>query len=202
MSIEKIDRRTGKGFFGIAICFFLVSIFMIGLVAWYFIKVIEPMTDPLARGKDALEKVFKTDVKTDGVSLTLSTDSIQELATVERELESVIKYEATFLGQKKVLILKGIFKVKAGFNLTEAGNLKIENGEITGDLPKAKILSVEMKEYEVFHSQDKAFNKLTPEDQEAATQRLLRQAKQDAEQSDLKSQAEQRLNERLEDLME
>jgi len=202
MSIEQAHKKASKGFLQLAVIFFVVSLMMIGIVTWYFIKVIEPLTDPLVKGKDALERVFKTEVKTDGYSLKLKTDSIKELATVERDVESVVKYEATFLGQKKLLILKGKFKAKAGFDLAEAGDLLIENGEITGELPKAKILSVEMVNYEVFHSQDRAFNKLTPEDQEAATKSLLSQAKEDAEQSDLKFQAERRLNERLEDLME
>ena len=73
---------------------------------------------------------------------------------------------------------------------------------MAGTPPEAKILGVELLDYEIYHTQDSAFNKLTPADQEAATNQLLSQARKDAEQSDLKEQAKLRFHERLDDLME
>ena len=57
-----------------------------------------------------------------------------------------------------------------------------------------------MKDYEVFFSQDGTINKLQPKDQEEAVVLLLEQAREDAQESDLREEAERRLRERLENL--
>ena len=69
------------------------------------------------------------------------------------------------------------------------------------DFPPATITSVELKNYEVFFSDNGLINKITPEHQELATRQMLAQARLDAEQSDLKVEAETQLQTRLKDLL-
>ena len=195
------EQKAGKRFLGIALAFFVLSLFLVGLVGWYFISYLKPLSDPVNQLKNALEAITSNEIKQDGHTLEIQTNTIKELATVEREMQSIIKYEGSFLGQKKLLILKGNFRATAGFDLTETNRLSIENGEISGLDQKAEVLGVELLDFEIYHSQDSAFNKLKPEDQEAATKQLLEQARKDADQSDLREQAELRLKERINDLL-
>ena len=196
------SSKPAKNFFALSLIFLLVSLIVVGLSAWFFISYVKPTTDPLVKLKHALETITQNEIKTDGHTLEIQTNSIQELATIEREMQSIIKYEGSFLGQKKLLILKGNFKAKAGFDLNNASEFSIINGEVSGTPPKAEILSVELLDYEIYHSQDAAFNKLTPKDQEAATHQLLNQARLDALNSDLRLQAELQFQQRLDDLMD
>jgi len=202
MSNSGSEKKSGKRFLGIALLFFTISLLLVGVVAWYFLTYVQPLADPANRLKSALETITKNEIKQEGHTLEIQTDTIQELATVEREMQSIIKYQGSFLGQKKLLILKGNFRAKAGFDLTEATEFSITNGKVSGTPPQAKVLSVELLDFEIYHSQESAFNKLKPEDQEAATQQLLEQARTDAVQSDLRMQAELRFRERLDDLMQ
>lgn len=177
------------------------SLAVVGMAAWFFIKKVEPAFDPMVRLKSALETLTHQEVTQSGHSLELRTDQIRELSVIEREMQSMTKYEGTFFKSKKMIILKGTFKVKAGFNLNEASTFSLVDGEISGDPPPAQILSVELLDYEVYHSQDGLINKLQAEDQEKATEHLLSQARKDAEASDLKEKAEAQFKQRLSDLM-
>ncbi len=194
-------ESTGKGFFRLSLAFFVVSLMMIGVVTWFFMNQITPMLDPVQRLKGALETITKNEVKQSGHSLEIQTNAIEELATVEREMHSIIKYEGTFLGQKKMLILKGTFRATAGFDLTKAPSFSIIENQVSDSPMTAEILHVELLDYEIYHSQDSAFNKLTPEDQEIATNQLLEQARQDAIESDLRTEAQLKFHERLDDFM-
>lgn len=180
--------------------FFALLLVGLGAGGYFYLKN-QPQLDSMLRLSQALQRITNTTPTIEGHSLQLKTQDISELSVVERDLKSIIKYETQFFGVKKIIILTGKFKVKAGFNLEEATEFSMMNGKVEGSLPEAEILSVELLNYEVFHSQDAAFNKLTPKDQERATQLLLEQARKDAEQSDLTQLADSQFQQRLEDLM-
>ena len=74
-------------------------------------------------------------------------------------------------------------------------------GEVRADFPPAKITSVELKNYDVFFSDNGLINKITPEHTGLATQQMLAQARLDAEKSDIKEEAEAQLQTRLKDLL-
>ncbi len=178
-----------------------MALIVAGITAWFFFSKVLPASDPVVRLKAALEKITQQQVIQEGHTLEIRTKDIQELSVMERDLQSIIKYETVFLGSKKTIILKGKFKAKAGFDLTKASEFSIVNGKINGALPAAEILSVELMDYEIYHSQDGMLNRLQSPDQEAATKQLLLQARKDAECSDLKQRAESQFKQRLNDLM-
>ena len=192
---------SGK-IFVFSLLLLVIAVAVVGAAAWFFITKVQPATDPLNRLRSALSEITQQKITQSGHTLEISTQEVQELAIIEREQASIIKYETTFLGAKKTLILRGDFRVKTGFNLTKATTFSIIEGEVSGDLPEAEILSVEMLGFEIYHSQDRAFNKLTSQDQEIATNQLLKQARKDAEESSLRSQAEDAFKQRLDDLMQ
>ncbi len=202
MNSNPQPQKQSRGGLGISLFLLFISLAVVGAAAWFFVTKVQPALDPMSKLKGALETITQNQITQEGSSLEIQTNNIQELAVIERDSQSIIKYETLFLGSKKTLILKGNFKIKAGFDLTKASQFSIINGKVSGHPPKAEILSVEMIDYEIFHSQDGAFNKLTPQDQESATNALLEQARQDAQNSNLRQQAELQFQQRLDDLMQ
>ncbi len=141
-------------------------------------------------------------VEVQGNSIYLPPEDIEELALVEQEGESFVRRRTKLAGDSAVLILKGTFRAKAGFDLAD-GNYSVTaneaNQSVDVKFPPAKILSVEMEKYEVYHLKDGFINKITEEDHEEAVRQLIRQARDDFELGNLRREAENRLRERLED---
>ena len=183
----------------LALCLGL-AVLAISIMAGFHFFVARPATKPMDRFVDALGALTQRPVYTEGTSVTLGDSEVSELVLVERRSRSLIKYETSWLGSGNVLIVQGDFAIKAGFDLDEVQTLELRDGRVEGKWPAAKILSVEMLDYEVFFSQDGAINKLSPKDQERAINRLLEQARRDALAGDLREEAETRLLERLGDL--
>ena len=155
---------------------------------------------PIDRFVDALDKVTQRKVETEGSTVVLEESGVSEFAVVQRKIQSLIKYETRWLASDNILIVRGEFIAKAGFDLSKVVKLKMVDGTVEGVWPEPEILSVELVDYDVFFSQNGVVNKLTPKDQEDAIRRLLQQARKDALESDLREEAQRRLRERLEDL--
>ncbi len=143
----------------------------------------------------------KVEIKSDTV--VLSKSAIAEFSTVQRKTQTITKFESSLLGSKNMLILRGDFVVKAGFDLTKPFKVAVDDrtGEVRADFPPAKITSVELRNHEVFFSDNGAWNKLTPENQAQATQQMIIEARLAAEKSDIKEEAERQLATRLHDLL-
>jgi hypothetical protein len=199
--MEEAKKRETKSAGATVWAFFggLALLMVVGMASFYFF-VGKPATAPLDRFAKVLEQVTQRKVVVSGSTVTLEESGVSELAVVQRKTQSLIKYETSWLTSENILIVRGEFVVKAGFDLSKVTKIEMVDGEVSGTWPEAEILSVELKDYEVFFSQDGTINKLQPKDQEEAIVLLLEQAREDAQESDLREEAERRLRERLEDL--
>lgn len=178
-----------------------LTILIAGGMAAFFYFVAKPTMSPLTRFKDSLESVLDQKVTVSGQTVVLEKAETRELAVVRRRTQTVVKYESKWLKSDKLLIVKGDFLVKAGFDLTGNEGFEMRGNEVIGKWPEAKVLSVEMLDYEVYFSDSGLVNKLTGEDYEAAVNVLKNQARYDADQkSDIKEEAERVIRQRLEDL--
>jgi len=190
---HKKNRLFGGG---VIMC--IALFFLLGFVYW---ATINAVTSPIEKITKAWSEALKEDVTIDGHTLVLQEKKINELAVIQQPSKVIIKYETTWLGSKKTIVVVGDFMAKAGFKLGEGFQIKLdENGAPTSDALKAEILSVEMLNYQIFHAEEGIINKLLPEDQERATNLLLKQAREDARNSNLKNQAEEIFFQRIEDL--
>jgi hypothetical protein len=168
--------------------------------------VIRPANDLLHRADNAFARVFnlapQTTIK--GDSVVLEKSSIAELAVVARKTSTLIKHESTWLGSTKTLIVRGDFIAKAGFDLNQAFRMQIDqaSGHVTVDLPRPKVLSVELKHHEILFSSPGIINKLGPEDHEAVMRVMYAKAREDVERSDLTEEAIQQVSIRLHDLLD
>lgn len=172
-----------------------------GFACFYFFfhKVTTAPIDQLA---EALSKVLGTEVTVSGSTAVLEKSEIGELALVQRKTQAITKYQTSWMGSDKILIVRCDFLVKAGFDLSEGGQWGIMEGRINGPLPKGKVLSVEpIGDFEIYYSESGILNLLNPQDHASAFNYLKNQARRDAERSDIGEEAERVLLRRLSDRM-
>jgi hypothetical protein len=137
-----------------------------------------------------------------GSTAVLEKAEIGELALVQRKTSAITKFQTTWLGSEKTLIVRADFIVKAGFDLSEGGQWGILDGEINGAMPRGKVLSVEPQgDFEVYYAENGAINRLSPDDHARAFNYLKNQARKDAERSDISIEAERVLRRRIVDRM-
>lgn len=195
--LQKKPSRVLSFFIGLSL------LLAVGAGALYFLVARPAMQamSPVARLVEALENVTDHKVSVNGSSITLARVEMRELAVVERRVQSMVKYETKWLGSDKMIIVKGDFLVKAGFDLTEFEGFELEGERVVGQWPDAKVLSVEQLDYDIFFSKNGVVNKLSENDYEAVSNLLQKQAREDAElRSDILESAERVIRTRLDDL--
>jgi hypothetical protein len=180
----------------------LLAVATICAVPWFIATKGGDVTDHVIRAFGRVLQLTPT-VTIKGDSVVLEKSAINELAVVQRKTQVLMKYETQWLGSTKILIVRGDFIAKAGFDLNQSFRFNIQqpSNEVTVDLPKPKILSVAFQNYEVMFSNDGVINKLQTEDQARVIQQMLAKANADAESSDMKQEAMQQVEQRLKDLL-
>ncbi len=145
-------------------------------------RVILAQTSPIAE----LAVVTKPELVTVGLDENLHVLSLQVPYT-----EKKITAEATF-------------RIKAGFDLHEPFTVAIDpvTHAVKASMPHAKILSVEQVGDVVIHSDDALLNRTSDEDHETIQKNLLAAARDAAETSGLKEDAEAQVTQRLNDLLQ
>ncbi|MGI8605219.1 MAG: DUF4230 domain-containing protein [Verrucomicrobiales bacterium] len=198
------DRRPGPGPFW----FFLgLTLLVLAVTFSVWLLMVRPAQSAAKSLRDivasALADITGQQVTIHANTVTVAKSNIAELNLVQRKTQTVVKFESQVFGSRKTLILRGDFVAKAGFDLTQPCKVEVDEktGEVKADFPPAKVTSVELKNYEVFFSNDGLINKLRPEDQAMATQHMIAQARLDASRSDITDEAEGQLRQRLRDLI-
>lgn len=179
-----------------------LSLLTVAAFASFYYFVSKPATAPVHRLADALSGVFGTEVTVNGSTAVLEKSEIGELALVARKTQAITKVQTTWMGSNKLLIVRGDFLVKAGFDLSEGGQWGILEGKVNGPLPKGKVLSVEpIGDFEIYYAESGTLNRLSPEDHANAFNYLKNQARRDAQLSDIGEEAERALLRRISDRM-
>lgn len=183
-----------------------VTLLIVAGFACFYFFVAKPLSHassaPIEKLAEALSSVLGVRVQVNGSTVVLENAEIGELALVQRKTQAITKYQTTWMGSEKVLIVRADFIVKAGFDLSEGGQWGILEGQISGALPKGKVLSVEpLGDFEVYYAESGSINRLNPQDHARAFNYLKKQARRDAERSDIGEEAERVLLRRLSDRM-
>ena len=197
--------KMEKGRGGAVFAFFagLALLVFVGFACFYYF-VAKPMKNvveaPARNLVNAMSHILGKEVTMTGSTMVLEKSEIDELAVVQRKTQVITKYETTWLGSDKILIVRCDFLVKAGFDFSEGMEWAVREGQVLGDWPSAKILSVEpLGDFEIYHSESGTLNKLNSEDHAKAFNFLKNQARKDAEKSDIAEEAERVLKRRLND---
>jgi hypothetical protein len=147
--------------------------------------------------------VFQTKVSITNNSFTLEEKDIMELAVVQRRIVCVTKYEIPGYTGDAVAIIKGVYVIKAGYDLKQGYRIAFdERGKVVDmKLPPPKILSNTTESQELWFVNQGWANKLTPQDLAEAYRQNLQQAKLEAHDMGLLKEAQSRMQERFTDVL-
>ena len=129
------------------------------------------------------------------------SSSVLELAVVEREMLVERETEDTWMGSTKRLRVRGTFRVKAGFDLTQPFSVQIAGGSpptVSVRMPPPRLLSVEQEHVEVLTMDNGLWNHMRPEEYARAVNDLNIDARLKALRDGLTAEAKRRFAEQLE----
>ena len=129
------------------------------------------------------------------------SNSMLELAVVEREMSVERETEDTWMGSTKKLRVRGTFRVKAGFDLTQPFAVQITDGSppvVSVRMPPPRLLSVEQENIEVLTMDNGLWNHMQPGEYAQAVNDLNTDARLKALRDGLVTEAKKRFTEQLE----
>jgi hypothetical protein len=138
------------------------------------------------------------------------TAPIAELAVVTKEefitlgfTEHLEIFTVQLPLTEKKLVAEGTYQIKAGFDLSQPFSVEIDPAthDVHAAMPHAKILSVEQVGDLVFDGEDAILNRVTNAERQQIVNNLNAAARDAAEKSTLKSDAEEQVAQRLKDLI-
>lgn len=195
----------------LGICLVLVTLAAIGFFA------IHSCTSAVGRTAneiaDAFSKVLhvQPQVTMNQRVILSQTAPIAELAVVTKDELVTLGFNEHYellsiqvpLTEKK-LSAEAVFRIKAGFDLREPFSVEIDPAthDLHATMPHAKILSVEQTGPLNFQGEDSSLNRLTDAEREKVVNDLNSAARDTAEKSTLKKEAEDQVEQRLKELIQ
>lgn len=185
------------------------------LLGAYFL-VVSPMEKMLRQTSTSIENTMKAALSAvtgrdtrivEGRAEITKTAEISELALLEmrmsatRSIEKSENFALLPLGTKR-LIVRGHYRVKAGYRLKDGISLRMQNGKPVARFPKPEILSVELLDYQVLSEDDGWLNKIQAPDRAQILRELRQQMHDEAIASGMLGAVEATLSTRLRDLLD
>lgn len=194
----------------VGVCLVLVTLALLTLL------VINRCTDATARAisqvRDAFASVLQVQPK-----ITINERVVQTQTAPIAELAVVTNEELVSLGfdehkeiwsysiplTEKKLTVEGTYRIKAGYDLHQPFSVTIDPAtqHIAATLPPAKILSVEQVGDLTFKGEDSVLNRLSDDERTRAVNDLAQMARQTAETSSLRHDADAQVQRRLEEIL-
>jgi Protein of unknown function (DUF4230) len=126
------------------------------------------------------------------------TQPVSELVVLSRRIEVEHELLHTWVGSSKRVKLHGTFIAKAGFDLRKGLSIDIRPTEIIVQLPHAQILGVEQQQVEVLAFENGLWNRISGQDVQSELSVLPELAWKKAAESQLTAEAEESLQQQLE----
>jgi len=147
---------------------------------------------------------FTPQVRINQTIVIEQTTPILEVATVSREMFIDHSWQQTWLRSTKIIQIQGVFTAKAGFDLRQPFRIDIERRplRVVARVPPPKLLSIDMKGYEVLRDEDGWWNSVTPQDREEAVRQIRAEAIEKAQRSGLLEEAQASLEARIREIVE
>ena len=121
-----------------------------------------------------------------------------ELVVLSRRIEVEHELLHTWVGSSKRVKLHGTFIAKAGFDLQQGLSIDVRPDEIVVQLPHARILGIEQQQVDVLAFENGLWNRISGQDLQSELSVLPELARTKAIQSNLPVEAEQTLQQQLE----
>jgi hypothetical protein len=126
------------------------------------------------------------------------TTPVSELVVLSRRIEVEHELLHTWVGSSKRVKLHGTFIAKAGFDLRKGLSIDIRPDEIMVQLPHAQILGVEQQQMDVLAFENGLWNRISGQDVQSELSVLPELAWKKAAESKLPAEAEETLQQQLE----
>src|SRR6266699_1510171 len=126
------------------------------------------------------------------------TTPVSELVVLSRRIEVEHELLHTWVGSSKRVKLHGTFIAKAGFDLRKGLSIDIRPDEIMVQLPNAQILGVEQQQVDVLAFENGLWNRISGQDVQSELSVLPDLAWKKAAESELPNEAEETLQQQLE----
>jgi Protein of unknown function (DUF4230) len=127
------------------------------------------------------------------------TTPTSELVVLSRRIEVEHELLHTWVGSSKRVKLHGTFVAKAGFDLQQGLSIDIRPAEIVVQMPHAQILGVEQQQVDVLAFENGLWNRISGQDVQSELSVLPQLARKKAAESGLPAEAEQALQQQLEE---
>jgi Protein of unknown function (DUF4230) len=127
------------------------------------------------------------------------TTPVSELVVLSRRIEVEHELLHTWVGSSKRVKLHGTFITKAGFDLRKGLSIDIRPNEIMVQLPHAQILGVEQQQVDVLAFENGLWNRISGQDVQSELSVLPELAWKKAAESGLSAEAEETLQQQLEE---
>lgn len=183
------------------------------LLGWIGFRLVEKTLAGTASGFDrGLDRVLAALTHSDtriiaGRAEVVSQTEIQELALIELRMSATRDYanEGFILkylpaGTKR-MIIRGDYRVTAGYRLQNGTSLRMENGVPVATFPEADILGVELIDFQILDEKGGWANSITPEDRATLLRELRMQMRAEAKRSGILDVVESSMRTRLRDLL-
>ena len=127
------------------------------------------------------------------------SQNVLELTVLTKDTEVTRESDQTWFGSTKHIRMRATFRLHAGFDLEQKCNVKVQGSAVLVELPRAKILSTEVLDWNVEQLQDGLWNKIQPEDVQAELKALpeLAMAKEPNLPEEAQRSFQQQLQEKL-----
>jgi hypothetical protein len=126
------------------------------------------------------------------------TTPVNELVVLSRRIEVEHELLHTWVGSSKRVKLHGTFIAKAGFDLRKGLSIDIRPDQIMVQLPHAQILGVEQQQIDVLAFENGLWNHISGQDVQSELSALPELAWKKAAESGLSADAEESLQQQLE----
>jgi len=126
------------------------------------------------------------------------TTPVSELVVLSRRIEVEHQLLHTWVGSSKRVKLHGTFIAKAGFDLRKSLSIDIRPDQIMVQLPHAQILGVEQQQVDVLAFESGLWNHISGQDVQSELSALPELARKKAAESGLSAEAEESLQQQLE----
>jgi hypothetical protein len=187
----------------------LAALAAILAIAWFAIRTVERAT---TGATSSLGKVLGAITSSntrivEGRAEIVSSSAVSELALMEVKMNATRSFESENYVLKylpagtKRLIVRGEYRVSAGYKLTPGVSLRIENGLPVAHFPKPSILSVELIDFQILSEKDGWANAVNAEDRAQVLRELRQQMRIEAEKSGVLDTVDSTLRTRLKDLL-
>jgi hypothetical protein len=194
----------------VGICLILVTIAGIGFLALHSCAAAADHTIDHVRDAFSQALRIQPEITVNQRVVFAQTAPIAELAVVTKEELVTVGFNEhlevlTFqipLTEKK-LTAEATYRIKAGFDLRQPFSVEIDPAThaVHAAMPHAKILSVEQVGNLSYHGEDATLNRVTDDERSQILTGLNQAAHDAAEKSGLKSEAEQKVVQRLNEII-